>query len=122
MCGIAGILRPRDQAMRAARAMHATLAFEVFMFNKDGGRGTQVTKAKPSNNEGFENRHNVLDAIVSPDGRYLYFSSKSGTTWTDKEPPQWQISRRDAIWTVSRVSQWGQRAIQAQSWHSSAAA
>ncbi|MFC4312336.1 amidohydrolase family protein [Steroidobacter flavus] len=79
----------------ASRMVHSTLAFEVFMFNKDGGRGVQVTKAKPSGTESSDTRRNVLGAVASPDGRYLYFSSKIGTTWTDKEPPHWSITRRD---------------------------
>ncbi|WP_198683337.1 amidohydrolase family protein [Peristeroidobacter agariperforans] len=86
---------PDGQYIYASRMVHATLAFEVFMFNKDGGLGTQVTKAKPSGTEDWESRRNVLGAVVSPDGRYLYFSSKAGTTWTEKEPPQWSITRRD---------------------------
>lgn len=86
---------PDGQYVYASRMVHSTLAFEVFMFNKDGGRATQVTKAKPSGTEDFDNRRNVLGAVISPDGRYLYFSSKIGTTWTEKEPPQWSITRRD---------------------------
>jgi Tol biopolymer transport system component len=83
----------------ASRMVHSTLAFEVFMFNKDGdfnkNRGVQITKAKPNGTESFDARRNVLGAVASPDGRYLYFSSKIGTTWTDKEPPHWSITRRD---------------------------
>lgn len=79
----------------ASRMVHSTLAFEVFMFNKEGGKGLQVTKAKPNGTESFDARRNVLGAVVAPDRRYLYFSSKIGTTWTDKEPPHWSITRRD---------------------------
>lgn len=86
---------PDGEYIYASRMVYATLAFEVFMFNKSGGTGTQVTKAKPSGAEGFDDRRNVLGAVVSPDGRYLYFASKVGTTWSDKEPPQWSITRRD---------------------------
>lgn len=86
---------PDGEYIYASRMVYATLAFEVFMFNKSGGKGTQVTKAKLSGSEGFEDRRNVLGAVVSPDGRYLYFASKIGTTWSDKEPPQWSITRRD---------------------------
>lgn len=86
---------PDGEYVYASRMVHSMLAFEVFMFNKDGGQGTQVTKARPTGAEGFDDRRNVLDAVVSADGRYLYFASKAGTTWTDKEPPQWSITRRD---------------------------
>lgn len=86
---------PDGEYVYASRMVHSTLAFEVFMFNKDGGLGTQVTKAKPSGTEDWESRRNVLGAVISPDGRYMYFSSKAGTTWTEKEPPQWSITRRD---------------------------
>jgi Tol biopolymer transport system component/imidazolonepropionase-like amidohydrolase len=83
----------------ASRMVHSTLAFEVFMFHKDGdfkkNRGVQITKAKPNGTEPSDARISVLGAVVSPDGRYLYFSSKIGTTWTDKEPPYWSITRRD---------------------------
>lgn len=86
---------PDGEYVYASRMVYSTLAFEVFMFNKGGGKGTQVTKAKPSGSEGFDDRRNVLGAVLSPDGRYLYFASKIGTTWSDKEPPQWSITRRD---------------------------
>jgi Tol biopolymer transport system component len=86
---------PDGEYVYASRMVHSTLAFEVFMFNKDGGLGTQVTQAKPSGTEDWESRRNVLGAVISTDGRYLHFSSKAGTTWTEKEPPQWSITRRD---------------------------
>lgn len=86
---------PDGRYIYASRLVHSTLAFEVFMFYKDGGVGTQVTKAKPSGTEDWENRRNVLGATLSSDGRYMYFASKAGTTWTEKEPPLWSITRRD---------------------------
>jgi len=86
---------PDGEYVYASRMVYPTLAFEVFMFHKDGGQGTQVSKAKPTGSEDFDDRRNVLGAVVSPDGRYLYFASKIGTTWSDKDPPLWSITRRD---------------------------
>jgi Tol biopolymer transport system component len=36
-----------------------------------------------------------MGAVPSPDGRYIYFSKKTGTTWSEKPFPNWSLVRHD---------------------------
>ncbi|MBA16385.1 MAG: amidohydrolase [Sphingomonas sp.] len=79
----------------ASRLVHHVLAFELYRYDASGtGEPEQITKAQP-NGESWDDRHNALGAVASPDGRYVYYSSKTGTTWSDKPLPHWQIVRRN---------------------------
>ncbi len=86
---------PDGRFVYVSRSIHADLAFEIFMYDRDGGAGVQITKAKPSGTEGFDKRINALGAAPSPDGRYLYYAQKTGTLWYDRYLPHWSIVRRD---------------------------
>ncbi len=83
------------KSVYASRTVHSVLAFELFRFDVDGGKRERVTNAKPSGGESFDERHNAMGAVASPDGRYIYYATKHGTTWTDEDPPNWSIARRD---------------------------
>lgn len=83
------------ESVYVSRAVHSVLAFEIFKFRLDGGMAEQITKAKPSGGESFDERHNAIGAVASSDGRYLYYAMKHGTTWTPQDPPNWSIARRD---------------------------
>ena len=87
---------PDGKAVYVSRAVHSVLAFELFRHEIYGGEGARVTNAKPGGTEGFEERHNAMGAVASPDGRYLYYASKYGSTWSESSaPPAWSIARRD---------------------------
>ncbi|UIJ46739.1 amidohydrolase family protein [Sphingomonas cannabina] len=86
---------PDGRFVYVSRTVHATLAFELFMFDAAGGAGIQVTKAQPGGQEPFDDRVNVLGAIASLDGKYLYYASKTGSLWTEHPLPHWSIVRRD---------------------------
>ncbi|MFC6037339.1 amidohydrolase family protein [Hyphococcus aureus] len=83
------------EAVFVSRAVHYVLAFELYKFSVNGGEGERITNAKPSGHETFDARHNALGAIASPDGHYIYYATKHGSTWTDEDPPNWAIARRD---------------------------
>jgi Tol biopolymer transport system component len=85
---------PDGRAVYVSRMKHAVLAFELWKFDVDGGDGTVIVKAQP-NGEGWDDRINALDAVVSADGRYIYYSRKIGHTWTEKQPPNWSVARHD---------------------------
>jgi len=86
---------PDGRFVYVSRSIHADLAFEMMMYDRDGGAGVQVTKAKTNGDEGFDRRINALGAAPSPDGRYLYYAQKTGTLWHDRYLPHWSIVRRD---------------------------
>tara|TARA_R110000787_G_scaffold269147_3_gene375858 strand:+ start:4280 stop:7471 length:3192 start_codon:yes stop_codon:yes gene_type:complete len=84
---------PDGRFVTVSRAVHAILAFELFMYDRNGGSGVQITKA--GSPENWDTRMNALGAVASPDGRYLYYSTKRGHTWTENDLPNWSIARRD---------------------------
>jgi Tol biopolymer transport system component len=85
---------PDGRSVYVSRLKHAVLAFELWSFPADGGAGVQITKAGPENGA-WDDRVNALGAVVSPDGRFVYYARKTGHTWTEKDPPNWQLARRD---------------------------
>ncbi|WP_276479954.1 amidohydrolase family protein [Paraflavitalea pollutisoli] len=67
-------------------AARGRLDVKLWMMHKDAGSGTQLIDAP-----GFK----TIDPAVSPDGRYIYFSSRNGA-WTYNAPmPQYQVSVYD---------------------------
>lgn len=76
-----------------SRTVHALLAFELFMYDKDGGSGIQITKAGSPDN--WDAKMNAMGAVAAPDGRTLYYATKRGHTWTENDLPNWSIARRD---------------------------
>ncbi|HUD30022.1 MAG TPA: amidohydrolase, partial [Novosphingobium sp.] len=84
---------PDGGKVYASRMTRPRLAFELFLFDVDGGAGLQLTEAgSPAN---WDTRHNALGAVASADGNYLYYATKLGHTWTEDDPPNWQVARRD---------------------------
>jgi len=82
---------PDGQYVFVSRTVHSLLAFEIHMYHVRGGTGIRVTSARPSGNESFDDRINALGATLTPDGQYLYYSTKTGTTWSDRKLPHWSI-------------------------------
>lgn len=67
-------------------AARGRLDIKLWMIHKDAGSGVQLI-------EGTGNK--TIDPAVSPDGRYIYFSSRNGF-WTYNAPmPQYQVSVYD---------------------------
>jgi imidazolonepropionase-like amidohydrolase/Tol biopolymer transport system component len=74
-------------------------AFEIWRYSADGANHElleRVTHAKSSPDAMKEFNTNALGAAVSPDGRYLYYESKTGLGFDDDvDFPLWHIVRRD---------------------------
>ncbi len=85
---------PDGRSLYVSRMKHPVLAFELWRFGLDGGDGQVVVKAQP-NNEDWDARINAMGAAISPDGRCVYYAKKIGHLWTEKDPPNWSIVRRD---------------------------
>lgn len=87
---------PDGKTVYASRSSPSQLAFELYAYPTDGGAARRITKAQPEGQEGFDQRRQALGVAVSPDGRFLYYATKTGTTWTKQAAPQaWSIVRRD---------------------------
>ena len=84
---------PDGRFITVSRTVHAILAFELFMYDKDGGSGIQITKAGSPDN--WDARMNAMGAVAAPDGRTLYYAKKRGHTWTENDLPNWSIARHD---------------------------
>lgn len=80
------------ETVHVSRMVHSLLVFEIWAFGLDGTPGVQLTKA---GTETWDERHNAVGPVASPDGRYLYYSVKQGHTWTVADPPVWSVVRRD---------------------------
>lgn len=63
------------------------LAVQLYMVNKNGGGGAQLL-------DGFANVK-TLDPAVSPDGRFIYFSSRNGAWSYNADLPQYQVGMYD---------------------------
>ena len=83
---------PDGRTVYVSRMVHSLLVFELWGFGVDGSPGVQITRGA---NPDWDSRPNVLGAAPSPDGRYLYYATKQGHTWTEADPPVWSIARRD---------------------------
>lgn len=91
---------PDGHDIYVSRAVHKVLAFELMKFSADGsqeqaGKGEAVVKAQPTGAEDWDNRTNAMGAVISPDGKFVYYATKLGHTWTEGDPPNWSIARRD---------------------------
>lgn len=63
------------------------LAVQLYMVHKNGGGGTQLL-------DGFNNVK-TIDPSVSPDGRFIYFSSRNGAWSYNADLPQYQVGMYD---------------------------
>lgn len=86
---------PDGRTLYVSRMTYGVLAFELWAYDVATGKGRQLTRARPTGFESHDDRRNAMGAVASPDGRYLYYSVKLGTTWTPRKLPHWQIVRRD---------------------------
>ncbi|MBO9499563.1 MAG: PD40 domain-containing protein [Novosphingobium sp.] len=86
---------PDGKSLYVSRMVHSVLAFELVRFTADGSGQETIVKAQPNGNDGWDERVNAMGAVISPDGRYAYYATKLGHTWTEGDPPNWSIARRD---------------------------
>jgi Tol biopolymer transport system component/imidazolonepropionase-like amidohydrolase len=75
--------------------------FWLFMYHRDGGTGIRVGAAPPPQ-PGPDAQGpppapptNRMGAVVSPDGRFIYYTQRTGTFTYNARFPLWQIYRHD---------------------------
>lgn len=75
--------------------------FGLFMYHRDGGTGVRVGPAPPPQpGPGAEGPPpapptNKMGAVVSPDGRFIYYAQRTGSFTYNARFPLWQIYRHD---------------------------
>ncbi len=75
--------------------------FGLFMYHRDGGTGVRIGPAPPPQ-PGPDAQGpppppptNKMGAAVSPDGRFIYYTQRTGTFSYNAQFPLWQIYRHD---------------------------
>lgn len=76
--------------------------FWLFMYHRDGGSGVRIGAPPPPQPSPDAPpgpppppAPNRLGAVVSPDGRYVYYAQRTGTFTYNARFPLWQIHRHD---------------------------
>jgi Tol biopolymer transport system component len=74
--------------------------FWLFMYHRDGGSGVRVGAAPPPQPAPDAAGPppppaNRMGAVVSPDGRFIYYAQRTGTFTYNARFPLWQIHRHD---------------------------
>jgi Tol biopolymer transport system component/imidazolonepropionase-like amidohydrolase len=64
-------------------------AGELWLYNRTGGEGIQLTAAKPTNK-------NAIEAVFSPDGKYVY--------WSENEIPGPNADPNKGIYAIKRMN------------------
>lgn len=71
-------------------------ANEIWMYHKYGGKGIQVTNARPAGPDTPGSQQpNAQGVSASSDGRYLYYASKTGGFQYNMTSFPWAVVRRD---------------------------
>lgn len=74
--------------------------FSLWLYHQDGGSGVQLGPPdpplpEPGSDQPVRPAENKLGAVVSPDGRYVYYSVRTGTFNYNATFPIWQVVRFD---------------------------
>lgn len=73
----------------------------LYMYHRDGGTGTRIGAPPPpqpdpdSPTPPAVQPANKMGAVVSPDGRYIYYAQRTGSFTYNARFPLWQIYRHD---------------------------
>ena len=70
-------------------------AFELWRYPYPRGEPVQLTKARPSPGTPADAKKSALGAAPSPDGRYVYYATRTGSLYEEAEFPIWSIERLD---------------------------
>jgi Tol biopolymer transport system component/imidazolonepropionase-like amidohydrolase len=75
--------------------------FGLFMYHRDGGTGVRVGPAPPpqpapdAQGPPPPPPTNKMGAVASPDGRFIYYTQRTGTFTYNAQFPLWQVYRHD---------------------------
>lgn len=70
-------------------------AFELWRYPLPDAPAEQLTKARPSPGTPADAKKSALGAAPSPDGRYVYYATRTGSLYEEAEFPVWSIARLD---------------------------
>ncbi len=70
-------------------------AFELWRYPFPEGPPVQLTKARPSPGTPADAKKSALGAVASPDGRFVYYATRTGSLYDEAEFPVWSIERLD---------------------------
>ena len=82
---------PDGESILVSRNAAGVGVHEIWMYGLRGGSGVQVTRSPAGSDE----RPNFLGAIVSRDGKTLYFARRNGSFSFNAKLPLWQIVQHD---------------------------
>jgi len=91
---------PDGQYVLVSKSSESIGTFSLWMYHKDGGSGVHVGPPdpplpQPDSQEPVRPRQNKLGAVASPDGRYIYYSVRTGSFGYNTTFPIWQVARFD---------------------------
>jgi Tol biopolymer transport system component/imidazolonepropionase-like amidohydrolase len=92
---------PDGQYVVVSKSAEAIGTYHLYLYHKDGGTGVSVGPAPPPPPApGVEGPPrpppvNKLGAVVSPDGRFIYYGVRTGSFAYNARFPMWQIARFD---------------------------
>lgn len=91
---------PDGQYVIVSRSAEAVGTFSLWMYHKEGGTGVQIGPPDPplpppGSPEPARPRQNKLGAVASPDGRFIYYATRTGPFTYNATFPLWQIVRFD---------------------------
>jgi Tol biopolymer transport system component/imidazolonepropionase-like amidohydrolase len=88
---------PDGRYVIASRAADAFAGYALWMYHRDGGSGVQVgpPDPPPGSPESARPQPNRVGAVASPDGRYIYYATRTGQFNYNATFPIWQIARFD---------------------------
>jgi Tol biopolymer transport system component/imidazolonepropionase-like amidohydrolase len=92
---------PDGQYLVVSKQRPPEPTFAVFLYHRDGGTGVRIGSAPPPppnpDNPGPPPppAKNRLGAVVSPDGRFIYYTERNGAFSYNTRFPLWQVVRFD---------------------------
>jgi len=86
-----------DYIVASKTAMPLGIAYEIWLYHKDGGSGISLTKQDTAQapGSGFGRGVNALGAAFGPDPRYLWYARHRGGFGYNLRLPQWEIAIYD---------------------------
>jgi Tol biopolymer transport system component/imidazolonepropionase-like amidohydrolase len=91
---------PDGQYLIVSKSRPPQGTFSLFLYHRDGSSGIRVAQPpEPAGGRGGRGGGggalNHLGAVVSPDGRFIFYAQRSGTFTYNAQFPLWQVYRYD---------------------------
>ncbi|HUF48965.1 MAG TPA: amidohydrolase family protein [Vicinamibacterales bacterium] len=92
---------PDGQYLIVSKSRPPQGTFSLFLYHRDGSSGIQIGQppadaaGRGGRGGGGGGQLNHLGAVVSPDGRFVYYAQRSGSFTYNAQFPLWQVYRYD---------------------------